>query len=528
MMLPATLEIEPSYMVNIFNQQIVRRQGVAFYALAGNKLNDAVQSPCTPVPSDVVVTLDSVRAIPMPVEEIPLLHIELNTSRDVFTGFVTRHLKTPPDGFEVVVDPPPGSNPPASQQFSKVYTGHINKDETKDVVINIDPNVTVANFSLFDTTRSLDTSVTGASGNKIILDPIKNGVIRIDDPSTMVYLGYGFKQPKPGKWIVTLETTYTTPAYGADYAITAQFNGGALLQTTQDITVPSMNQTVTITGALSTDGASVPLTSASAIIHKPDGSVETLDLAVMGNQTQLKVTPSMSGIYGVEIDVLAQDADGNLIDRAAFLTFDAQPTWLETAKNQILAEVLIVILVVGIVLLASRRRKKTRERKKVNSLFALYGCNMLTEKTFDIGAIKINYAEGPSNGAPFVLLHGATARWQELTHLLDGLEKDWHVYACDTRGHGKSGWGDTYTVTAVANDMAEFIKRNVGEPVVLLGHSAGPLRRWLFAAQIPEWIRSLIVLDPPLLLREQSARSENTNQYFLRVYELLTHQRTGR
>ena len=364
MMLPATLEIEPSYMVNIFNQQIVRRQGVAFYALAGNKLNDAVQSPCTPVPSDVVVTLDSVRAIPMPVEEIPLLHIELNTSRDVFTGFVTRHLKTPPDGFEVVVDPPPGSNPPASQQFSKVYTGHINKDETKDVVINIDPNVTVANFSLFDTTRSLDTSVTGASGNKIILDPIKNGVIRIDDPSTMVYLGYGFKQPKPGKWIVTLETTYTTPAYGADYAITAQFNGGALLQTTQDITVPSMNQTVTITGALSTDGASVPLTSASAIIHKPDGSVETLDLAVTGNQTQLKVTPSMSGIYGVEINVLAQDADGNLIDRAAFLTFDAQPTWLETAKNQILAEVLIVILVVGIVLLASRRRKKTRERKK--------------------------------------------------------------------------------------------------------------------------------------------------------------------
>ena len=150
---------------------------------------------------------------------------------------------------------------------------------------------------------------------------------------------------------------------------------------------------------------------------------------------------------------------------------------------------------------------------------------MLTEKTFDIGAIKINYAEGPSNGAPFVLLHGATARWQELTHLLDGLESDWHVYACDMRGHGKSGWGDSYAVTAIATDMSEFITRNIGEPVVLLGHSAGAIASLVIAAQIPERIRSLIVLDPPLLLRDQSTRSENTNQYFLRVYELLTHQR---
>ncbi len=108
MMLPATLEIQPSYMVNVFNEQIIHRKGVPFHALAGTKLNEAVASPCTPVPSDVVVTLDSVRAIPMPVEEIPLLHTELNTSRDVFTGFVTRLLKTPPGEFEIATDSPPG------------------------------------------------------------------------------------------------------------------------------------------------------------------------------------------------------------------------------------------------------------------------------------------------------------------------------------------------------------------------------------------------------------------------------------
>jgi pimeloyl-ACP methyl ester carboxylesterase len=362
MMLPATLEIQPSYMDQVFNQQIVHRKGVSFHALAGTKLLDAVESPCTAVPSDVVVTLDSVRAIPMSVEEIPLLHTELNTSRDAFNGFVTRMLKTPPGEFEIVADPPPGSKAPASQQFSRVYTGHLNSGETRDVVINIDPNVTVANFALFDTSHSLNIVVTGASGQQLALDPVQNGIIRIDDPSTMIYLGYGFKQPRPGRWIVTLQTSATTPASGADYAIAAQFHGGALLQTTQDLTTPLVNETVTITGTLTAESAAVPLTSANAILHQPDGSVETAEMAVNGNRAELKTRPRMSGIYGIEVNVLAQTEAGNLIDRAAFLTLDVQPTWLETAKNQILAVLLGIALLIGIVTLARLRKRGHYQR----------------------------------------------------------------------------------------------------------------------------------------------------------------------
>ena len=98
---------------------------------------------------------------------------------------------------------------------------------------------------------------------------------------------------------------------------------------------------------------------------------------------------------------------------------------------------------------------------------------MFTEKIFDTGAIKINYAEGAPNGAPLVTLHGATARWQELNPLINELEKDWHIYACDKRGHGKSSWGNSYTSVTIAADMSDFIKNNIGEPTVLIGHSAG-------------------------------------------------------
>lgn len=362
MMLPATLEIQPSYMVNVFNQQIIHRQGVPFYALAGTKLKDAVASPCTPVPSDMVVTLDSVEAIPMPVEEIPLLHIELNTSREVYAGFVKRHLETPLGEFETAMDPPPGSNAPASHQFSKVYTGHVDQGGAQDVAINIDANVTVANFALFDTSRSLDVSVTGASGNTIELDPIKNGVIRIDDPSTMVYLGYGFNQPKPGKWIVTLESTETTPVSGADFAIAAQFSGGALLQTTQDVTTSRVNHPVAISGILTAGGVSIPVTSANTIVHVPDGSTELLETVVNGNQLEVKVTPTISGIYGIEVDVMAQTSDGDIIDRAAFLTLDVEPTWLETRRNQIFAGALVFVLIVGVVMLLRRRTRKRMRR----------------------------------------------------------------------------------------------------------------------------------------------------------------------
>jgi len=238
----------------------------------------------------------------------------------------------------------------------------LNPGETQDVVINIDPNVAVANFALFDTSRSLTISVTGASGQRLELDPVANGIIRIDDPSTMIYLGYGFKQPRPGRWVVMLEPTADTPVSGADYAIAAQFNGGALLETTQDITVPNINETVTITGTLTADGAAIPLTSANATLQKPDGSVELLQLAVSGNQAEFKVTPRLPGIYGIQVNVLANSVEGNIIASAALLTFDVQPTWMETAKNQILAALLAVGLLLVIVVLV-RWRKSRRYQK---------------------------------------------------------------------------------------------------------------------------------------------------------------------
>jgi pimeloyl-ACP methyl ester carboxylesterase len=358
LLLPATLEIQPSYMVGVFNRQIVHRRGVPFHALAGIKLRDSVTSPCTPVPSDLVVTEDSVKAIPMPVTEMPLLHTELNTAPEVFEQFVTPLLKTLPGGFKPAEDLPADQAAAVSQQFTRIYTGHLNPGDTQDVVINIDANVTVATFALYDTSRSLDVSVTGASGNTITLDTEKNGLIKVDDPSTMFYLGYGFKQPKPGKWVVTLLTTETTPPEGADYAIMAVFDGGATLTASTSLTVPRVDEAVVISANITSDGLPVAINTAQAILRRPDGSAETFAMSYNFNFATLEIIPKTSGIYGIEVDITAQNLDGRPIDRAAFLSFEVQPADKQITTFRLLAVVVIVIILLGIIFAVWARRKR--------------------------------------------------------------------------------------------------------------------------------------------------------------------------
>lgn len=344
LLLPATLELQPSYMQAIFNPQITRRQGVPFHALAGTKLHEAVQSPCTDVPSDLVVSLASSKAIAMPIQEQPLLHSSLNDDPEVFTTFVRPLLQTPPGPFWQVADPP---LPPPTDllQFTRVYTGHLQPGETETVTIHIDPGVTVATFALYDTSRSLTTEVTGASGKRLQLEPATNGEIRVTDPASMVYLGYGFVQPRAGQWLVALQTTADTPVTGADYAIAAQFKGGATLQTTVDILAPLVNAPVTIQAQLTAAGQPLNLTNARARVHQPDGQVATYPLALAGDRTTLILRPTQRGLYGVELNVNAQTADGLTVDRAAFTVFEAHPaaTTPFFASNLFLPLVLLLL-----------------------------------------------------------------------------------------------------------------------------------------------------------------------------------------
>ncbi len=132
---------------------------------------------------------------------------------------------------------------------------------------------------------------------------------------------------------------------------------------------------------------------------------------------------------------------------------------------------------------------------------------MLTERTFETGAVVINYAEGETEGPPLVMLHGATVNWQSFGEFIPTLERHWHIYACDLRGHGKSGRSQAdYRVVDYVPDTVAFVEGAIGQPVVLLGFSMGANIALGVAAHRPDLVQAVILLDPSFMLRELSFR----------------------
>src|SRR5687768_12837087 len=105
---------------------------------------------------------------------------------------------------------------------------------------------------------------------------------------------------------------------------------------------------------------------------------------------------------------------------------------------------------------------------------------MISIHSFDTGEVTLSYAEGPDNGPPLLLLHGATARWQMHEPLMRALAEQWHVYACDLRGHGESGRAPepgAYLMRDYVRDITSFIEKGPSgdEQVVLIGFSLGAM-----------------------------------------------------
>jgi pimeloyl-ACP methyl ester carboxylesterase len=155
----------------------------------------------------------------------------------------------------------------------------------------------------------------------------------------------------------------------------------------------------------------------------------------------------------------------------------------------------------------------------------LYGVYM-REARFNTGEVEINYAEGPPVWRPFVVLHGGAARWQHGEELVRTLASDWHVFAPDLRGHGRSGHvAGAYLLTDYVRDTARWLAAIVREPAIVFGHSLGGEVAVMLTAQHPELVSALIVADAPLSWRNSITATEKP---YHRAQNELWHQLAGR
>ncbi len=127
----------------------------------------------------------------------------------------------------------------------------------------------------------------------------------------------------------------------------------------------------------------------------------------------------------------------------------------------------------------------------------------LVEHVIDIGDVQLNYAEGPANGPPLVLLHGLGRRWQVFLPLIPALSLRWHIFAPDFRGHGKSSHiARGYHGPQYSDDIVRFLRERVSDPAVLFGHSLGGMVAMSVAAHHPELIRALILGDNRIIAQD--------------------------
>ncbi|HEV2668448.1 MAG TPA: hypothetical protein VG324_26260 [Blastocatellia bacterium] len=379
--LPATLELRPAYLAEVFNRQITRRHGVPFHLLAGNPIIESFKAPCTATPSDLTVGRPSVAAIAAPISESPLRGADMAGSERIFKDFVAPRLQRRAGEFPVEPDPKSlasgaaasgaaasgaaasgaAASDAAPEQFTKVFTGHVNAGGSGEVVINLDKLV-AASFALYDTSRSLALTVRGANGDVINLTPDANGLVEVKDPAALFTLGYGFNKPAPGSWKITLRATEQTPGRGADYALAAKFAGGATLWTRADKMVTTPDQPITISSLLELEGRPLAGATFQALIHGLEGGTEEVKFTDSGDEKRAVWVPKAPGAYAVDVVARGSTPDGLQIERADFLYFEVQP---DPTRGQLTLALMIIAgitLVTAIIFwLMNRRGRKAKQ-----------------------------------------------------------------------------------------------------------------------------------------------------------------------
>ncbi|MCR4951422.1 MAG: alpha/beta hydrolase [Solobacterium sp.] len=131
-----------------------------------------------------------------------------------------------------------------------------------------------------------------------------------------------------------------------------------------------------------------------------------------------------------------------------------------------------------------------------------------TEKDITVGDVRFHYAESADSDKPaLLLLHGQLLDWFSYHRVLTDLAKQFHVYAVDCPGHGKTQCPDDYEMCAeqIGSSLARFIQEVISGPVTISGSDAGGLLAVWLASHRPQLVRAVILEDPPLFASEYPA-----------------------
>ena len=123
-------------------------------------------------------------------------------------------------------------------------------------------------------------------------------------------------------------------------------------------------------------------------------------------------------------------------------------------------------------------------------------------------AVLHTHTFGDAQGAPLLAVHGITAHGGRFRRLAEEAWPERRTIAPDLRGHGHSTADAPWNVAQLVADLVDTADAfGVREPVDVVGHSYGGMIALALLAAHPERVRRLVLLDPALLLAQETAQA---------------------
>lgn len=119
--------------------------------------------------------------------------------------------------------------------------------------------------------------------------------------------------------------------------------------------------------------------------------------------------------------------------------------------------------------------------------------------TANVNGVKIHYLKAGTGKRPLVLIHGFGDTSHMWVPLFDEFGKDFKIIAPDMRGLGDSSRPATgYDKKTLAIDIHELLKSLGYQKINIVGHDIGLMVAYAYAAQYPNEVEKLALLEAPI------------------------------
>jgi 3-oxoadipate enol-lactonase len=113
-----------------------------------------------------------------------------------------------------------------------------------------------------------------------------------------------------------------------------------------------------------------------------------------------------------------------------------------------------------------------------------------------VNNVKINYIEQGTGNEALIFIHGYSGGLRDWREALNRLPKEYHAFALDLRGHGKSDRPGSYKLTEFVEDIYAFSQELGIRQFTYVGHSLGGKIGYQFALDHPDVLKAMVLAAP--------------------------------